>query len=121
MTGPEEVDPSPSQTQNDAAQVRSSASGGCHVEIRIAGHLDGTWSEWLGVSQILTLEGGETVLRAQVQDQAALLGILMKLHRLNIRLIAFNPMTRCSLTGSCSQTEGGSGEKTEVPMELLEG
>jgi hypothetical protein len=56
--------------------------------IRLNGHLDQTWSDWLG-SMTLTLEDdGNTVLRCTVADQAALYGLLRKVRDLGLPLIS---------------------------------
>jgi hypothetical protein len=58
--------------------------------IRIEGHLNNTWSEWLGGMEItteITSNGPETVMEGFVADQAALHGLLMKLNNLNLPLI----------------------------------
>ena len=60
------------------------------VEIRIAGHLDQTWSEWLDGSTIAHTDQDETVLTGSVPDQAALYGIIAKLRDLGVKLISVN-------------------------------
>ena len=57
-------------------------------QIRIKGHLDGSWSEWLGGLEISPLENGETVLTGPVRDQSALHGLLAKIRDLGLPLIA---------------------------------
>jgi hypothetical protein len=37
-------------------------SGGGFFEIRVIGHLDSRWSDWLGSMQVQTLDNGEMVL-----------------------------------------------------------
>jgi hypothetical protein len=62
-------------------------------EIRISGRLDHQWSEWLG-KFVITQVGEHTVLRGTVVDQAALYGILLKLHNLGLLLLS---VERCRL------------------------
>jgi len=57
-------------------------------EIRVKGHLDESWSEWFDGLTITNLESGETVLRGEIVDQAALHGVLSKVRDLNLPLIA---------------------------------
>jgi hypothetical protein len=57
-------------------------------EIRVKGHLDESWSEWFEGLTITNLESGETVLRGEIVDQAALHGVLSKVRDLNLPLIA---------------------------------
>ncbi len=57
-------------------------------EIRIEGQLNPGWSEWLDGMTITLLEGSETLLTGPLVDQAALLGLLMKLHNFGLRLLS---------------------------------
>ena len=56
-------------------------------EIRVAGNLDHTWSDWFDGFD-LTCKQGETILMGNVIDQAALFGVLAKINQLNLRLIS---------------------------------
>jgi hypothetical protein len=44
--------------------------------------------------QVQTLDNGEMVLTGLLEDQAALVGVIDKLHRLNLRVLSINPMRR---------------------------
>jgi hypothetical protein len=66
----------------------------CFFEIRIRGHLCNEWSEWFENMEIRTLENGETVLYGPIADQAALMGILNKLVRINLPLLSVNEVSR---------------------------
>ena len=56
-------------------------------EIRVKGALDLAWSDWFDGFDI-TLDGdGKTLLTGAVVDQAALYGILLKLHNLGLLLL----------------------------------
>lgn len=57
-------------------------------EIRVKGHLDESWSEWFEGLTVTNLDSGETVLRGEIVDQAALHGMLSKVRDLNLSLIA---------------------------------
>ncbi|MCL4302272.1 MAG: hypothetical protein KJ077_41675 [Anaerolineae bacterium] len=60
-------------------------------QIRVKGHLPDYWSDWFGgLTLILDAERGETLLSGPVVDQAALYGILLKLHNLNLSLLSVN-------------------------------
>ncbi len=63
-------------------------------EIRVRGHLNGSWSDWLEDLEIKLLENGEMLLSGPVADQAALMGILNKLSRLNLALLAVNEIDK---------------------------
>ena len=60
------------------------------VEIRVKGHLDQSWSEWLDCLVILYPSRNETVLAGPVTDQAALYGLMAKLRDLGVKLISVN-------------------------------
>ena len=60
------------------------------VVIRLKGHLDENWSEWLEGFTLTHTAQGETVLLGMVKDQAALYGLMAKLRDLGVRLIAVN-------------------------------
>ncbi len=59
----------------------------CVYEIRVEGHLADHWSEWF---EGLTIchDHAETVLSGSLNDQAALYGVLGKIHDLNLVLIS---------------------------------
>ena len=56
--------------------------------IRIKGHLDHSWQEWLEGLELVHDVTGTTVLRGTLRDQAALYGVLLKIRRLNMRLLS---------------------------------
>lgn len=57
------------------------------VEIRVKGHLDEKWAEWLDGFTLTHVEPEETVLTGMVQDQAALYGLIAKMRDLGVNLI----------------------------------
>ncbi|MEO8611297.1 MAG: hypothetical protein ABI690_25600 [Chloroflexota bacterium] len=61
-----------------------------YVEIRIKGTLKQDWSDWLEGLIISNQENEETVLNGQISDQAALLGVLNRIHGLNLQLLSFS-------------------------------
>jgi hypothetical protein len=63
-------------------------------EIRVRGQLDSRWSEWLEGLEMKLLDNGEMVLSGPIVDQAALMGILNKLSRLNLALISVNEVDK---------------------------
>ncbi len=60
----------------------------CVYEIRVEGHLADRWSDWFDGLAIHTDPNGETTLSGQLLDQAALFGVLAKIHNLNLVLIS---------------------------------
>ena len=61
-------------------------------EIRIKGHLDKRRASWFKEMVVETAVSGETILRGDILDQAALHGLLAKIRDLGIPLIAVNPI-----------------------------
>jgi hypothetical protein len=57
-------------------------------EIRVKGHLGSRWTAWFDGLSLTTEDGGTTVLRGPVADQAALHGLLQKLRDLGIPLVS---------------------------------
>jgi hypothetical protein len=63
-------------------------------EIRVKGHLHSEWSDWLEGLEVTLLDTGEMILSGPIVDQAALMGVLNKLGRLNLTLISVNEVKR---------------------------
>ena len=59
-----------------------------YVSIRIKGHLDPSWQEWLEDLQIVHEDGGTSRLLGPLQDQSALHGVLATIGRLNLTLLS---------------------------------
>ena len=59
-------------------------------EIKIQGHLNNDWTDWIcphsngHVMKCTFLDNGETVIRGDVEDQAALHGLLTKIRDLGL-------------------------------------
>ena len=56
-------------------------------QVRVKGNLDHRWSDWFDGFSIEPQPDDETVLAGLVPDQAALYGILIKLHNLGLPLL----------------------------------
>lgn len=76
----------------DAPKAQSSRSAGQLYEIHVRGHLNSTWSEYLEGLEMRLMDNGEMILFGSIIDQAALMGILNKLNRLNMTILSFNQM-----------------------------
>jgi hypothetical protein len=59
-----------------------------YVSIRIKGHLDPSWQEWLENLQIVHEDCGASRLLGPLQDQSALYGVLTTIGRLNLTLLS---------------------------------
>ena len=66
-------------------------SGHCMMYlIRIKGHLGRQWTDQFGELSITSEEDGTTLLTGRVVDQAALHGILRRIHDLGLVLLSVN-------------------------------
>ena len=75
----------------------SCCSGGGFFEIRVKGHLDSKWSDWLEGLEVKLLDNGEMILSGTLVDQAALMGVLNKLNRLNLTLLSVGQVNQSDL------------------------
>ena len=57
------------------------------ISMRIAGHLDGRWSEWFEGLEMSHLSDGSTEFSGLVVDQAALYGLLQRAQDLGLTLL----------------------------------
>ena len=78
-----------------SAQTSRSAAG--FYEIQVKSHLHLGWSDWLGGLEMKLLDNGEMILFGQVLDQAALMGILNILNRLNLALLSVNEVKKIEM------------------------
>jgi len=57
-------------------------------EVRVEGHLPARWSDWFEGMAVRNDPGGQATLRGALPDQAALFGVLTRIHALNLVLIS---------------------------------
>lgn len=60
-------------------------------EIKVGGLLDPQWRVWFDDLDIRPDDNGNTTLRGEIVDQAALYGILKRINKLGLQLISVNP------------------------------
>ena len=68
-------------------------------EIRLKGHLDDKWADWFEGLTITRADNGETLLRGQVVDQAALHGLLRQVRDLGLPLLSVIQVERKPANG----------------------
>ena len=56
--------------------------------IRVKGHLDDRWSDWLGDMTLHLQEDGTTLLVGPVVDQVALHGLIIRIRDLGLPLLS---------------------------------
>lgn len=61
--------------------------GPAHYQIKVKGRLRSQWSNWFK-GMTITSEEGMTILTGEVTDQAALHGLLFRVHDLGLPLIS---------------------------------
>ncbi len=62
-------------------------------EIRLRGQVDAIWSDWFARLTMTYTEQGETILRGDLVDQAALHGVLIRVRDLGLTLISVERLT----------------------------
>ena len=83
--------------KEDRNAYSACCSGGGFFEIRVKGHLDSKWSDWLESLEVKLLDNGEMILSGTLVDQAALMGVLNKLSRLNLTLLSVSQVNQPEL------------------------
>jgi hypothetical protein len=73
-----------------AGEAHASRRSARLFEIHVNGHLSSEWSDWLEGLEVKLLENGEMILSGPIIDQAALMGVLNKLYRLNLTILSVN-------------------------------
>jgi hypothetical protein len=90
--------------------------------IRVMGELDQKWADWFEGFVMASRENGETLLSGLVIDQAALHGVLDKIHSLGLPLLLAAqtdcpcPKQRCPRRGQCLACAAYHAEKQRLPF-----
>ena len=83
--------------KNHDSQDKDVSSDDIHskfFEIHVKGHLDESWSDWLEGLEVKLFDNGNMILFGHIGDQAALIGTLNKLHRLNLTLLSLREVNQ---------------------------
>ncbi len=94
--------------------------------IRVKGKLDEKWADWFEGFVMASRSNGETLLTGAVVDQAALYGVLGKIHNLGLPLLlvvqAECPCSKqsCSKRGQCLECAAYHGTNGRLPFCLRE-
>jgi hypothetical protein len=89
--------------------------------IRVKGNLDEKWADWFDGFVKSSRDDGETLLTGTVVDQAALHGVLGKIHGLGLPLLLVAqtecPCTKknCPRRGQCDKCAAYHGAKGGLP------
>jgi hypothetical protein len=67
-------------------------------EVRVKGHLGARWAAWFDGLSLSTEDGGVTVIRGPVIDQAALHGLLQTLRDIGIPLVSLTELPPANTT-----------------------
>jgi len=65
-----------------------------HISMRIKGHLDPSWQDYLEGLEIMQEADGTTRLSGVLQDQSALYGVLTMMGQLNLTLLSLERSER---------------------------
>jgi hypothetical protein len=89
--------------------------------IRVEGHLDAHWSEWLAGMTITHEEDGITLLEGALIDQSALLGLLGKLADLHLTMLSLQ-RREPALPRTCPAAKSGlpAGQPRDPRLEFEE-
>jgi hypothetical protein len=94
--------------------------------IRVKGHLDQKWADWFDGFVITSRADGETLMSGSVVDQAALHGVLDKIHGLGLPLLLLAQTEcpcsskKCVRRGNCQECAAHYRESGGLPFCLRE-
>jgi hypothetical protein len=90
--------------------------------IRVQGSLDEKWADWFKDFVMASRGNGETLLSGPVVDQAALQGVLGKIHSLGLPLLLVAqtgcpcPSKNCPRHGQCHECAAHYGNNGKLPF-----
>jgi len=75
-------------TNSNHEKITKNPNQASSYEIHVKGYLIPRWEEWFVGLKAELLENDEIVLTGIIQDQAALQGLIARLHDLNLELLS---------------------------------
>jgi hypothetical protein len=90
--------------------------------IRVKGNLDEKWADWFEGFVMASRGNGETLLTGAVADQAALQGVLARIHSLGLPLLLVAqtgcpcPSRNCPRHGQCRECAAHYGDNGKLPF-----
>jgi hypothetical protein len=102
--------------------VDETLHNGSIYHITVKGRLDTKWADWFEGLVMSPRDNGETQLTGAVPDQAALQGILGKLHSLGLSLVLVAqagcpcPSKKCPRHGQCGECAGHYAARRGQPF-----
>ena len=84
-------------------------------EIRVQGHLDSRWADWLHGVTLTRERDGTTTLRCRPVDQAALHGLLSRLRDLGLPLVSMRRLCPDSPNSEASHASERREDSEEGP------
>ena len=88
-----------------------------NYHIRVKGHLDLYWQDWLAGLQITHEPGGTTLLTGLLSDQAALFGVLLKISRLGLILLFLEAREVAETQENCIEDANHPDTASSKPKE----
>jgi hypothetical protein len=98
-----------SEGEREGPKAVPASSSGSRYAVRVEGHLDAHWSQWLEGKTLTHEAGGVTRLEGPVVDQAALYGLLNKLRDLRLTIVT---VERLGVGGPAAPASQESPEST---------
>ena len=74
-------------------------------EIQVEGHIAGRWYEWFEGLTIDISPTNQTMLCGTLVDQAALFGVLNKIHSLNLNLVSVSRRTDLTMNSTNGEVQ----------------
>ena len=102
------------ENNNQVQQSFSTSTRDANFELHIKGQLDESWSDWLEGLEVKLLDNGEMILFGHIEDQAALMGVLIKLHGLNLALLSVSDARQEKKFQETTKKENENGKHNQV-------